>query len=77
MLRRSLILCVMALLVLPVGAAAQAVAVAQLSGRVVDASGAALPGVEVTVVQTDTGMTRFVVTNDTGDFVFTNLPVGP
>ena len=38
MLRRSLILCVLALLVLPVGAYAQAVAVAQLSGRVVDAS---------------------------------------
>src|SRR4051812_47663924 len=35
--------------------AAQSVAVAQLSGTVLDESGGALPGVEVTVTQTDTG----------------------
>ena len=77
MLLRSVILCVTALLVLPVGALAQTVAVAQLSGIVTDASGGALPGVEVTVTQTDTGMTRFVVTGSHGDYVFTNLPIGP
>ncbi len=57
--------------------AAHAQTVAELSGTVVDSSGAALPGVEVTVTQTDTGMTRFVVTNGSGGYVFTNLPVGP
>jgi hypothetical protein len=56
---------------------AYAQTVAELSGTVVDSSGAALPGVEVTVTQTDTGMTRFVVTNASGGYVFTNLPVGP
>lgn len=56
---------------------AQTVAVAQLSGTVTDASRAALPGVEVTVTQIDTGMTRFVITNERGGFVLTNLPVGP
>jgi hypothetical protein len=77
MLRRSLLLCVMALLVTSVGALAQTVAVAQLSGTVVDPSGASLPGVDVTVTQTATGLTRSVVTGSNGDFVFTNLPVGP
>ena len=58
-------------------AVGQTVAVAQLSGTVTDQSGAALPGANVTVTQTDTGMTRFVVSGANGDFVFTNLPVGP
>jgi hypothetical protein len=70
-------LCVAALLAMPADSYAQAVTVAQLSGTVVDESGAALPGVEVTATQTDTGMTRFVVTGMAGDYVFTNLPVGP
>src|SRR5687767_5281058 len=56
---------------------AQAVTVAQLSGTVMDESGGALPGVEVTVVNTGTGMTRFQITNEQGSYVFTNLPIGP
>ena len=51
--------------------------VAQLSGTVVDESGGALPGAEVTVTQTDTGMSRFVIANTTGAYTFTNLPIGP
>ena len=43
---------------------------AQLSGLVVDESGGALPGVEVTVTQTSTGATRFVITGAQGDYVF-------
>jgi hypothetical protein len=65
------------LLGLATSALAQTVAVAQLSGTVVDDSGGALPGVEVTVTQTNTAMTRFVVTGARGEFVFTSLPVGP
>ena len=41
---------------------AWAQATAQLNGRVTDESGAVLPGVTVTVTQTDTGFTRTVVT---------------
>ena len=59
------------------GALAQTVAMANLSGAVTDESGGALPGVEVTVTQTDTGLNRFVITNESGAYVFTNLPVGP
>ena len=77
MVRRFLSLFVFALVLLPSGAGAQTVAVAQLSGTVLDDSGGALPGVDVTVTQTNTGMTRSVVTGGNGDYVFTNLPVGP
>ena len=50
---------------------------AQLSGRITDESGATLPGVTVTVTQTDTGLMRTAVTNDTGTYVLPNLPTGP
>jgi hypothetical protein len=50
---------------------------AQISGTVKDASGAVLPGVEVTVTQTATGLMRTVVSNETGSYVLPNLPVGP
>src|SRR5207244_11684303 len=50
---------------------------AQINGTVKDQSGAVLPGVEVTATQTDTGITRATVTNETGSYVLSNLPVGP
>ena len=50
---------------------------AQISGSVSDPSGAILPGVEVTVTQTDTGAARSTVTNETGSYVLPNLPIGP
>lgn len=40
----------------------------QISGRVTDSSGAVLPGVDVTVTQTATGLVRSVVTNETGAY---------
>src|SRR5213592_432629 len=52
-------------------------ATAQISGTVKDQSGAVLPGVEVTVTQTETGATRIAVTNETGSYVLSNLPIGP
>src|ERR1041385_6642799 len=50
---------------------------AQISGTVKDASGAVLPGVEVTATQTATGLMRTTVSNETGAYVLPNLPVGP
>ena len=77
MVRRSVWL-VLAIALMPAPRAlAQTVAIAQLSGTVTDESGGALPGVEVTVTQTDTGMNRFVITNERGGYVLPNLPVGP
>jgi len=50
---------------------------AQVSGAVKDQTGAVLPGVEVTLTQTDTGLNRNAVTDETGSYVIPNLPVGP
>jgi hypothetical protein len=50
---------------------------AQIAGTVKDQTGAVLPGVEVTVTQTETGASRNAVTNETGSYVLSNLPIGP
>ena len=50
---------------------------AEVSGTVKDQTGAVLPGVEVTATQTGTALKRSVVTDETGSFILTNLPVGP
>jgi hypothetical protein len=52
-------------------------ATAQIAGTVRDQSGAVLPGVEVTATQTETGLARSAVTNETGSYVLSNLPIGP
>ncbi len=52
-------------------------ATAQISGTAKDQSNAVLPGVEITVTQTDTGITRNAITNETGSYVLPNLPIGP
>jgi hypothetical protein len=77
MVRRGVVFVLLALLLPSLRSEAQTVAVAQLSGTVLDESGGALPGAEVTVTHTDTAMTRFVISNESGGYVFTNLPVGP
>ena len=56
---------------------AWAQATAQVSGSVRDQGGAVLPGVEITATQTETGLSRTTVTNETGSFVMPNVPVGP
>src|SRR4051812_8416409 len=52
-------------------------ATAQISGTVKDQTRAVLPGVEVTATQTETGIARSTVTNETGSFVLSNLAIGP
>src|SRR5262245_31965271 len=52
-------------------------ATAQISGTVKDQSGAVLPGVEIAATQTDTGVARNVVTNETGSYILSNLALGP
>ena len=65
-------------LVLLLGCAtASAQATAELSGTIADQTGALIPGADVTATQTDTGLTRIVVSNETGSYVLPNLPIGP
>jgi Carboxypeptidase regulatory-like domain len=66
-----------ALILVLTSSAAWAQATAALNGRVTDQSGGVLPGVTVTVTQTETGFTRSVVTDDDGTYVIPNLPLGP
>src|SRR5688500_8062036 len=65
------------LVVLLAAASARAQATAQISGTVRDQSGAVLPGVEISATQTDTGISRSVVSNETGSYVLPNLAIGP
>src|SRR4029077_2394651 len=52
-------------------------ATAQIHGTVRDQSGAVLPGVEITATQTDTGISRTAITDETGSYILPNLAVGP
>jgi hypothetical protein len=77
-MKRCLTACLRGVLILLLTAGATwAQGTAQLSGTVRDESGAVLPGVTVTVTQTDTGLVRTFVTDDTGGYLLTNLPTGP
>ena len=49
---------------------------ADIVGTVKDPTGAVLPGVSMTVKNTGTGLTREIVTNETGDFTVPLLPIG-
>src|SRR5215472_17112448 len=51
--------------------------VSQISGTVKDATGLAVPEAQVTVTQTDTGITRTAVTGASGAYSLPSLPIGP
>ena len=51
--------------------------VSQISGTVKDASGLGVPAAQVTVTQTDTGVTRAATTGANGNYSLPSLPVGP
>jgi hypothetical protein len=52
-------------------------AVSQITGTAKDPSGAAVPGVQITATQTDTGITRTTTTDGAGNYILPNLPLGP
>src|SRR2546428_3213244 len=74
-LKSIAIVVVVSFVLLPTGVMAQSTA--QISGVVTDQSSAILPGVEVKVTQTDTGITRSAVTNEAGLYILPNLSIGP
>src|SRR5690349_16343424 len=55
----------------------QALAVAEVSGTVTDSSGGALPTAQVIVTETNKQLVRTVLTDQSGHYVLTNLPIGP
>ena len=74
MWKRSLLL-LWAVILLAVPAAAQRTT-ANLRGTVTDSSHALVPGATVTVSNPDTGFSRTMVTNESGVYSFSELPVG-
>src|SRR5262245_49978962 len=80
MTRRScmlrLFLSAMVIAVVGGGSAAAQSVTGSIQGTVVDQSGGVLPGVTVTVTNTSTGVSRSIVTDDTGTFRAELLPVG-
>lgn len=59
-----------------VGAANAQILYGSIVGNVTDPQGAALPGVTVKITNTGTGLTLEATTDDTGTYVFRNLPTG-
>ena len=49
---------------------------AQMSGKIVDSTGAAVPNATIEVKNTDTGLDRTVSSSATGEYVIPSLPVG-
>src|SRR5262249_35184921 len=52
------------------------VTTADLTGRVVDTQGRAVPGATITATNKGTGQARNATTNDDGDYTITQLPPG-
>lgn len=74
LLPATLVATLVALLLIPVLPAQ--VITGQLTGRITDTSGAVVPGVQVTIKQTNTGVTRTAETNNEGYYTATLLPPG-
>ena len=49
---------------------------ATIVGTVTDPSGASMPNVTVTLTNTDTGLTRTIKTNETGEYVLPDMQIG-
>ena len=69
-------ICACLLLLAAAGAFSQSTLNQQISGQVIDPSGAVLPGAVITVTHQDTGLTRVVKTNADGIYVIPDLSTG-
>ena len=68
---------IICMLVTSAVASAQVISVSQVQGTVQDSTGAVLPGVDLKITQTDTGLVRTTVSGADGGYLFPALPVGP
>ena len=66
----------LALVLVPALASAQATQVGQIAGEVKDATGGVLPGATVTLTSVERGFSRIVVTDSSGKFLFAVVPLG-
>jgi hypothetical protein len=56
--------------------AAQVISTSQIRGAVEDSSGAAVPGAQIRLAQTDTGAVRTTTSASDGSYALPDLPVG-
>lgn len=76
----AVLLCLIALCLvasIPTFLFGQVAGTASISGRVTDASGAAVPNATVTIRNTATGATQTLTTDEQGRYSVPNLPIGP
>ena len=74
-MKRAVLGFAVALCLLPVSLAAQAVT-GTILGAITDTSGAVMPGVTVTLTNAGTGLVRVVVTDSNGEYTAPSLPTG-
>lgn len=75
-MKRSLLVCLAFMLFAALTHIAGAQATGSISGHVVDATGASIPGATVTVINQNTNAQRTVQTGSGGQFTFALLPIG-
>ncbi|HTB12929.1 MAG TPA: carboxypeptidase-like regulatory domain-containing protein [Bryobacteraceae bacterium] len=75
LIRVALLMCAAWLSIASVSA--QSITTGKVVGNVSDASGAMVPKAQVQLVNTDTNAALTATTDDSGGYVFTNLPPGP
>lgn len=73
---RAFLAALLSLTLIPAAFAQSQAANGSIEGTVLDSSGGVLPGVTVTVTNTDTGASRAVVTNEAGIYRAPLLPLG-
>ena len=56
---------------------AQTISTSQIRGTIVDATGAPVPGAQITLTQTATGAVRTATSGSAGDYTLPELAVGP
>lgn len=76
LLRSLTFLLFVSIFLLPGLAQGQARTSGQVSGSVVDPSGAGVPGATLTITEASVGFTQTVNANATGDYIFPDLPPG-
>ena len=54
----------------------QATSTTTVDGQITDQSGAVVPGADIKLVDVDTGTTRTTISNETGRYIFVNVPPG-
>ena len=76
-IKHLLVMAICSCLAIPLLCHSQATEVDQISGTIVDSTGASIANAVVKATQTSTGFTRTAVTGPGGAYTLRSLPIGP